>query len=430
MIFDFGRKQQQREIEALREEIAQIKASATHQVSTGVYGSELYGWLTDNPASSAGKVINEHTAMCVSAVYACVRLIGGAIAGLPLPIYRRTPQGRERIDHDVWWLLNEQPITRLSSAVFWEYLSTSLLLHGDAFARIIRKPKSPDIAGFEPIHPLCVSVIRYEDRLQYLVQQFGMPPTVYDQDDMLHVPGIVFDGLRGMSPLRYALKTSVGIALAADEYSASFFSNGARPDFAIKSQGKFTEEQADLLRKTWHDRYGGSSKAHLPAVLSGGLEVQELTMTSEDAQLIATRQFQVEDIARAYGVPPHMLGHTDKSTSWGTGIESMSIGFVKYTLRPYLTKIEKEINRKCFITSRFFAEFNVDGLMEGDSTAQSAYFAKALGGPGSQGWMTVNEIRRLKNLPPLPGYDDVAQAGAAPMTGNGGQNEPAQTTGG
>jgi len=411
-----------RELEALQSEFAQIKNAAI-PLSAGVNGSTLYDWLT-NGISSAGKAVNEHTAMCVTAVYSCVRLIGSAIAGLPLHIYRRTSDGRERVDHDLWWLLNEQPHPTYSAAVFWEYLAMSILLHGDAFARILRaSPLSPNITGFEALHPQVVNVQRVDGRLKYII--YYRPELnkdgktlveVLDQDDMLHIPGVGFDGLRSMSPLRYSLKTSVGIALAADEWSASFFANGARPDFALTTPNKLEEESANLLRKTWAERHGGSANAHLPAILTGGLDIKQLTLSAADAQLIATREFQIEDIARAYGVPPHMIGHTDKATSWGTGIENMGIGFVKYTLRPYLNKIEQEFNRKCFKTSRTFVEFNVDGLMEGDSKAQAEYFGKALGGPGAQGWMSVNEVRKLKNLKPLPEFDKVAVATQAKPT--------------
>jgi len=139
-----------------------------------------------------------------------------------------------------------------------------------------------------------------------------------------------------------------------------------------------------------------------------------------------TRQFQIADIARIYGVPPHMIGSIEKSTSWGSGIQDQSIGFVNFTLRPLLNKFEKEFNRKCFRTSRLFCEFSVDGLLEGDSGAQAEYFGKALGGPGAAGWMTQNEVRRLKNMPPLPGGDKLL----SPTSGGDPTNEPpAQTAG-
>lgn len=402
-------KRRRDEIENLRKEIAEIKNAAP--LSSGIVGSSLYDVLTTS-TSHAGQAVTEQTAMKVSAVYACVRLIAGAIASLPLPIYQRTADGRERADHALWWLLNEQPTPAMSAAVFWEYLVSSVLLSGDGFSLIKRaSPMSPNIIGFEALHPSRVTVTQEDGRLVYLVWD-GKKAKPYDQDDMLHFPGVGFDGTRSVSPIRYAAKQGIGLAMAAEEWSARFFSNGARPDIAIEIPGNLTEDQAKVMRQTWHDRYGGASNSHLPAVLTGGVKVHELTMNAEDAALIATRQFQIIDIARVYGVPPHMIGETEKSTSWGSGIEQMGIGFVQYTLRPHLTRMEQELNRKCFRTARHFAEFNVDGLMEGDSKAQAEYFAKALGGPGSQGWMSVNEVRRLKNMKPMDGYDKIPRAGA------------------
>ncbi len=411
----------------MEREIAGIQANMP--LSSGYRGSELYELLTAGSASYAGPAVNERTAMSVGAVFACVRLIAGAIASLPLPVYERTDAGRQRVEgHDYWWFLNEQPNVTMSAAAFWEYLIQSNLLSGDSFA-IIRHPSrsDPRIVGFDPVHPARIQVDRKEGRLKYVVFDDNGAATGYDQDDILHVPGIGFDGLRSMSPIRHAGKQAVGLALAAEEHSARVFSNGARPDFAIEVPGVLKEDQIELMRSTWGDRFGGAPNSHKPVVLTGGVKLHEVSMNAEDAALIATRQFQVIDIARIYGVPPFMIAETEKTTSWGSGVESMGIGFVKYTLRPHLTRIEQELNRKLFRTSRHYFEFNVDGLMEGDAKTQAEYFGKALGGPGAQGWMTVNEVRRLKNMPPLTDYDNIPRAGAA---NNGDNNAPNPETGG
>lgn len=375
--------------------------------SAGTSGSQLYEWLAGANKSVAGPAVTERTAMGVGAVYACIGLIGGAIASLPLPIYQRTDTGRQRIEnHDLWWYLNEQPCAGMSAAVMWEYLTWSLLLHGDAFAIIQRASRlSPKIVGFQSVHPLSVSVQNVEGRLIYTLTDNG-EARVLDQDDMIHIPGLGFDGLRGLSPLRYAARQSIGHALAADEYSSRFFSNGARPDYVVTVDGKMTPEQATIFRESWMARYSGVQNAHIPAILSGqGADVKALTLNAKDAQLIETRAFQGVDIARIYGVPPHMIGITDKSTSWGTGIEQQSIGFVKYTLQRHLVKFEQEINRKCFRTARNFAEFNTAGLERGDYKARNEGYRIAAGRAGEPGWMTINEIRKLENLPPIDGGD-------------------------
>ncbi|MFA5824804.1 MAG: phage portal protein [Gallionellaceae bacterium] len=347
--------------------------------------------------------VTEQTAMAIGAVYACVSLIGGALASLPFHLFKRTDAGRERYDNDLWWLFNESPWGSWTSTAAWQFAVQSIALKGDGFWRIHRaSPYTNAIAGLEPIHPDRVVVYRDGTENLYLVQTLEGKLEPVPQADMLHFHGIGFDGFRSITPIRAALRPAAGIALAADEYAGAFFKNGARPDFALKTPGKLDDQQVKTLRETWVARHGGASNAHIPAVLAGGLEVQQLTMTMEDAQLLMTREFQVEDIARIFGVPPHMIGATSKTTSWGTGIEQMSIAFVRYTLGRYIDSITQEINRKIWPRNRtYFGEFSRDALLDGDSKAQAEYFAKALGGPGTQGWMTVDEVRRLKNLSPM-----------------------------
>lgn len=389
-------------------ERAAIKAQTTYASSSGNKGSQLYEWLTGGGAlSNAGPAVTERTAMAISAVYACIGLIGGAIASLPLQVYQRSENSRERIDHELWWLFNEQPAPSYSASVFWEYIVWSLLLHGDGFARIIRAaPGSPKIKSFEIIHPLDIAVSRIEDRLAYtFLDENGKPKTI-DQDDILHIPGLGFDGLRGLSPLRHAARQTMGLTLAADEYSARFFSNGARPDYVITTPNAMKDDQVKLFRESWMARYAGLGNAHIPAMLTGGGEVKALSLNPEDSQLIETRNFQAGDIARFYGVPAHLIGLNDKTSSWGTGIEQMSIGFVKYTLQRHLVKIEQEINRKLFRRSlQLFAEFNTAGLERGDYKGRNEGYRIAAGRAGEPGWMTINEIRKLENLPPIDGGD-------------------------
>lgn len=381
-------------------------------LSSGVHGSELYGWITNGLGT--GVAVTEQTAMCVSAVYACVGLIGGALASMPLPIYQRDAENdRKRVDHKLWWLFNEQPWAALSAAVFWEYLAWSLMLHGDAMARIHRaSPLSPDIKGFEPLHPLQVVVHKNGDRLAYTIYRENGKTETIDQDDMLHVPGVGFNGLRGMSLLRYALRAPAGIALAADEYSSAYFRNGAKTDVALVAPGSLKPDDVKLMHENWKQTQGAINNSFMPAILSGGVKIEHLALSAEDAQLIETRRLQVEEIARIYGVPPFMIGHTEKTTSWGSGVEQMGIGFVKYTLQRHLVKFEQEINRKCFRTAKFFAEFNTAGLERGDLKSRNEAYRIALGRAGEPGWMKVNEVRKAENMPPVEGGDVLSMATA------------------
>jgi HK97 family phage portal protein len=380
-------------------------------------GQIFGGYRTDS-----GAIVNERTAMRVSAVYRCVSLIGGAIATLPCSFYKKiSPEVREKAnDHSYWWLFNEEATPRFTAATFWEFITGQMLLRGDGIAYLVRANKySPVVTGVIPVARDHVTIRRNGDRLSYTIGDFlkdgGYGYFTVDQDDVLHFPGAGFDGICSKSVISWAARQAIGIAIKADEHAAQTFGSGASIQYAVKSAKQMTQDQQENFRNAWVAKYSGQGVSQIPLVLTEGLEVQELSMTAVDAQLLESRKFQVVDIARAFGVPPHMLGETTASTSWGTGIEQMSIGFVKYTLQAHLNRFQQELNRKLFPRlDRYFVEFNVDGQLAGDSKTQSEYFSKALGGPGTQGWMVVNEVRRLKNLPPLPGGDELAKAGAAP----------------
>lgn len=389
--------------------------------------------------TAAGALVTPVTANRVAAVYACRRLIAGAISTLPVPIYLRTAdRGRERVDHPYWWLLNEQPMPRFTAASFWEFIASDVLMRGDGIAYIDRPGNnSAGIRSLIPWRRDSVTIFRMDDRLRYTFYDTIGGNSGYftvDQDDVLHFPGDAFNGIWSLSVIGSAARQAIGIAMKGDEFAGSFFGSGAAIQYAATAPKKMTTEQQTEFREGWVAKYGngqgGISK--IPLVLTEGMDIKELSMTAQDAQLLEARKFQVVDIARAFGVPPHMIGETTASTSWGTGIESMAIGFVKYTLLPHLTRFAQELNRKLFPRiDRYFVEFNVDGLMQGDSKAQAEYFAKALGGPGTQGYMAVDEVRKIKNLKPMGGWAaEVTKAGGDPKaqqagdTGAGAGDEP------
>jgi HK97 family phage portal protein len=377
--------------------------------------------------------------MRVSAVYAAVRLISGSIATLPCSIYRRTADGgREKAnDHPLWWLLNEQPSPRFTAASMWTHGVSQMLLRGDGIAYLKRKsPFSPEVEQIIPVKRDNVVIIRVGDRLAYRIGDIMPNGEVKyftaDQDDVIHIPGDFFNGLQSLSVIQSAARQGIGISIRADEHAARTFGTGANIQYAVKTPKQMSMPQQDSFRHAWVEKYGGSSgPSPIPLVLTEGMEIEELSLSPADSQLLESRKFNVSDIARAFGVPPFMIGDVEKSTSWGSGIEAMGIGFVRYTLLPILSRLDQELNRKLFpVRDRYFIEHNVDGLLQGDSKAQAEYFGKALGGPGSQGWMCVNEVRRLKNLPPDPNpeCDGVTIARAAPVPGAGadpGGDEPA-----
>ena len=350
------------------------------------------------------KPVNEVSAMTVSAVFACTRLIAGAIASLPLPVYRRTTTGRENAEnHPLWWMLNEEPTPIFSAASWWEYVALSVMFRGDSYAYINRNAAG-EILEIIPIDSHCVDIQKRNGRNIYLIN-YDRVPVAVDQDDILHFPGFGFNGLRSLSVLQFAARQSIGTALATEQFASRFFTSGAQPSHIISypAEARLKDEAIELLRQQFIQRYSGVGNSHQPLVLKDGATVTQLSLSSEDAQLLDSRKYQVVDIARAFGVPPHMIGATDVTSSWGTGIEQQSIGFVTYTLRPYLTRFEQEINRKCFRTAKYFVEFNVHGLLQGDAKAEGDYLRQAIGGSQGPGWMTPNEVRRIKNLPPIDG---------------------------
>lgn len=366
---------------------------------------EIFG----DQRTSAGAAVNERTAMRVSAVYACVTLISGAIPQLSLPIYERKGRTREEVDHDYWWILNEQFSPAWSAAVGWEFLVAQTLLRGDGLAYILRN-RAGYMTGLIPWPRNRVDIFVQERRSprepMRLAYTFHDEKGYFtaDQDDVLHIPGAGFNGICSMSVIQWGARNGIGIALQGDEHAGKFFSEGGKPEVAVKAPGEMTPSQQDAFRDAWVAKYGGiNGNRRVPLILTEGLEVEELTMTAVDQQLLESRQWQVIDIARAFCVPPHMIGEMTKTSSWGSGIESMGIGFVRYTLGAHLNRIKDELNRKLWSTSRFFTEHDIDDLMAGDSKAQAEYYSKALGGPGTQGWMAVDEVRRKKHLAPMGG---------------------------
>lgn len=360
--------------------------------------------LGGSPAASGMRVTSE-SAMRVSAVYACVTKIAGAISSMPAHIYRKQGIQREMIEDDpLWFLLNEEPTDRFTASSMWEKIIAEMLLRESGFVYIGRS-RSGTIRELIPLPYDCCRPYRTDNgkRLQYSihdVRTFGA-----DQDDVLHFPGFGFDGLRAKSVIQYAARNATGNAMAMDEYSGKFFSGGAHPSVVLTTDGKLTAPQIEALRQSFADKYAGIDNAHkLPLVLTEGVKHHQVSINAEDAQLLDARKFQVVDIARAFGVPPHMIGETSQASSWGTGLEQMAIGFVRYTVQPHLVRIEQELNRKFYKNSGKFIRFFREAAMEGDSKALAERDKAALGGPGAgPGYMSVDEVRQSRNLPPLKG---------------------------
>lgn len=391
---------------AERAGVQPISAAGENSVVTGLSIEQLMGVLGLASSTSAGVNVTADTAMRVATVYACVALIAGAIMTLPVAIYERDGIDRSRVGHDYWWFLNEQANEDMTSAAAWEYLISSKLFYGDGFAELIRPSVvSNRVVGFRPLHPLRVQPFTDSARrLYYRVTPANAPEYVLDPADVLHLPSLGFDGLRSPSPVTHAAREAIGVALAAERFSGRFFTEGATFDYALKTASDLNAAQIDALKTSLLARVGGNKR--LPLILTGGLEPAQLSVNPKDAEILSTRLFSVEEICRVFGVPPHMVGHTDKTTSWGSGIEQQGIGFVRYTLMRHLVPIAQELNRKLWPTrARYFVEHITAALERGDLKARYEAHRIALGRAGEQPWTTVDEVRRLENMPPMPGLN-------------------------
>ena len=358
--------------------------------------------------SSSGKAVTERSAMQMTAVYSCVRILAEAIAGLPLHLYRYTDSGgkEKAIEHPLYLLLHDEPNPEMSSFVFRETLMTHLLLWGNAYAQIIRNGKG-EVVALYPLMPNKMSVNRDEKGQLYYsyTRSEDEAPTmkgstvILHPEDVLHVPGLGFDGLVGYSPIAMA-KNAIGLAIATEEYGAKWFANGAAPSGVLEHPG--TIKDPSRVREAWQSQFGGSSNSGKIAVLEEGMKYTPITISPEQAQFLETRKFQINEIARIFRVPPHMVGDLEKSSF--SNIEQQSLEFVKYTLDPWVVRWEQSIMRRLLSPEEkrtYYVKFNLDGLMRGDY--QSRMNGYAIG--RQNGWMSANDLRELENLDRIPAED-------------------------
>lgn len=346
--------------------------------------------------SSSGKAVNEKTALQTTAVYACVRILAETIASLPFHTYRYTINGKEKaIEHPIYYLLHSEPNPEMTSFVFRETLMSHLLLWGNAYAQIIHDGRGR-VLGLYPLLPNRMSVNRNnQGELVYQYEKEGQTYFLRSYE-VLHIPGLGFDGIIGYSPIAMA-KNAVGMAIATEEYGAKFFANGANPGGVLEHPGVVKDPAR--IRESWNAVYQGSSNAHRVAVLEEGMKFQSIGIPPEQAQFLETRKFQINEIARIFRIPPHMIGDLEKSSF--SNIEQQSLEFVMYTLDPWVVRWEQAIQRALFTENekrQYFVKFNVDGLLRGDY--QSRMNGYAVG--RQNGWLSANDIRELENLNRIP----------------------------
>ena len=376
--------------------------------------------------------MTEEKAMRFSAVYSCTRVLSESVAQLPLKIYRRKGDGRqEAADHYLYPLLHSAPNPRQTAFNFWEAVTASLALWGNAYA-LIDLDNSGRVAALWFLDPSTVMPRKdiATGKLVYDVKLTDGTNKTLMWDELFHVPGLGFDGLRGHSVVRVAAE-AIGQGIAASEYAGKFFENDATPRGVLETDAFFKDPSVvERLRKSWNDLYQGTDNAHRVAILENGLKFKPLTINPEDAQLLETRKFNRSEIAGIFRVPLHMIGDLDKATF--SNIEHQSIDFVKFSLSPWLKRIEQAISLQLFSPGerkRYFAEFKTDAMLKGDTKSRYEAYEVAI----RSGWMSINEVRRLENLNPVDGGDEhylqmqmvpISMAGKEVDDGQGNSSDP------
>ena len=355
--------------------------------------------------ADSGEQVDEKSAMQIATVYACVRLLAESVAQLPLHLYRYTDSGTGKemaTDHPLYAVIHRQPNPEMTSFSWRETMMVHLLLYGNAYCQIIRDGKNGVVSVY-PLLPENVEVDRDEHGEIYYIYHAYTDETpgeknkdiIFRREEVLHVPGLGFNGLVGFSPIAM-MKNSLGSTLAVEKYGSAFFKNGAQPSGVLEHPGVL--KNPEKIRQNWSDVYGGANNAHKVAVLEEGMSYKAISLPPEDSQFLSTRQFGVEEICRIFRVPPHMVQDLQRATF--NNIEHLAIEFVMHTLMPWLVRIEQAIIKDVLIDeekNEFFPKFNVDGLMRGDYKSRMEGYAVAI----TNGIMSVNDVRKLEDLDPL-----------------------------
>ncbi len=386
-------------------------------VWSGPLGTLIGDWIRESDTDVMAGASDEQ-AMRVAAVSTCVRLISQTVASFPLHMYERLDDGGRRRVPPTNTLEQrlQQPNPWQGPMSFREQLQAGVLLRGAGFAWINwTKELVPDDTGRRVLVDRVVELIPiHPDRMEVERKQWKDPPRYFVRtdvgvrqelpaDEVFHLPGLSFDGAHGRGVIQDA-RESIGVALGTQRYARKFWQNDATPGVVLTTDQALTPEQAEEIRERFDEQH--TQNARRTAVLGKGAKIDRLTLSAEDSQFLETRKFQRAEIAGLFLVPPHMIGDVDRSTSWGTGIEQQQIGFLVYTIRPWLIRWEQAIQR-CLINraDRYYAEHNVAALLRGDIRSQSAAFATGI----NWGWWSPNDVRRMLNENPREGGDAYLQ---------------------
>lgn len=390
---------------------AAAPASESRPQAAGIPLSSLTSWDDLLGLVSGYNSMSADRAMRHGAVYACMRVIAGTIGQLPIKTYQYDDDTGVSIEaprHPAARLLRLRPNPRMTAVMFWRAVVASAVLRGNGYAWIERSINGTPIALWPlpggRVGPELVQAGPLKGRIIYRLTLDDGDYVVADMDDILHIPGsLEWNGWEARSPLS-AAASAINTGLEADEYAQRFFQNDATPPTVLEYPSKVGPELAELIRTEFGAK-GTRENRHKVRVLSEGGKISQLALSAEDAQLLETRRFAVDDIARVFGVPPHMVGSVTTSTSWGSGIEQQGIGFVTYTLGMHFAAIEQELEVKIFRDDTHFAEFDQSALVRGDFKTRNEGYKSAMGGSAGPGWMTANDVRKKENMPPHPDGD-------------------------
>lgn len=364
---------------------------------------EPNGWVPGEQIADSGELVTQGSALALSAVWACTNLLAGTIASLPLQVYRREGSSKTIFTaHPLYRVLHDSPNYDQTALDFWEFMSASIELWGNAFAE--KAITAGRVTGLMPINPDCVSVRRRPDGvIEYRWSVDGKARSVTDAE-VLHIRGFGGSPLGGMSTLQFG-KSAFGLARAVDRSAGATFKNSLRPSGAMVFKDFLSTENRRTAEERLVEKFSGAVNAGRPMILEGGTQWVPLTINPEDAQMLESRRFSIEEICRFFGVPPHMVGHTENATSWGTGLEQQTLAFQKFTLRRRLKRIEQALMKQLLTPEDrargVVIEFNLDGLLRGDSAGRANFYQVMT----QIGAMTINDVRALENLPPVAGGD-------------------------
>lgn len=353
-------------------------------------------------SAPTGVSVTTQGSLQTSAVFACVRILAETVGSLPLIVYERQARGRRRArDFYLYDLLHDAPNPLMTAVEFREALQGHLALWGNAYAEIEydRAGRITALWPLRPDHMLQNTIVDGRRLYQYQAPDGGLVRLTGDR--VWHLRGLGSDGLNGYSPIALH-RRSVELARAAEEFGARFFGNDARPGVVLRHPGHLGEQAMANLRASWTEAHGGLSRAHRVAILEEGMDITEVGIPPQDAQYLELRRFQVEEIARIYRIPPHMLADLSRATF--SNIEHQGIEFVEHTMRPWFVRWEQSISHNLMLSAereRYYAEFLVDALLRGDTASRYQAYAQGR----QNGWLSANDIRELENMNPVEGGD-------------------------